>query len=153
MKNKNTTVKWLKSKSNIFIDESILDYNNPIRGVYGIFIDNKYENKKCVYVGRSTNIYNRMFKYNHGHISKIKENEHFISELNKVNEEIDVKVFVEILEYVDLVFDDYYKDMQRLASAENFHINKYQSKNQCLNQVPEGTHMTKEEWNNKKNKK
>ena len=51
---------------------------------------------------------------------------------------------------VPFIYDDYHKDMQRLASAENYHINKYQSIDQCLNQVPEGTKLTKNEWNEAK---
>ncbi len=34
--NSNCSVKWLQDKPNIFIDERILDYDNPIRGIYGI---------------------------------------------------------------------------------------------------------------------
>lgn len=151
--NNNYSVNWLRDKSNIFLDERILDYDNPVRGIYGIFIEGRSENKKCVYVGRSTSIYNRMFDSNYGHIAKMKKNKHFISELNKVSEDRVLKVFIEILEQVHFEFDDYYKDMQRLASAENYHIDRYQSRNQCLKQVPEGTHVTKEQWESKKYEK
>lgn len=150
--NGNCSVKWLQDKPNIFIDERILDYDNLVRGIYGIFIECRSENKKCVYVGRSTSIYSRIFDSEYGHIAKMKKNEHFISELNKASEDSEIKVFIEILEQVHYEFDDYHKDMQRLASAENYYIDRYQSRNQCLNQVPEGTHMTKEQWEDKKRK-
>ncbi|OOM09431.1 hypothetical protein [Clostridium saccharobutylicum] len=149
--NENHSVKWLHAKENIFIDEKILDWHNIVRGIYGIFIKCIGENKKCVYVGRSISIYDRMFNSENGHIAKMKEKEHFISELNKASEDSQIKVFIEILEEVDFEFDDYHKDMQRLASAENYYIDRYQSRNQSLNQVPEGTKMTKEEWEVRKN--
>lgn len=151
--NRNESFNWLQDKPNFFVDEKILNYNSPIRGIYGIFIKNKNEDKKCVYVGRSTNIYYRIFNSYSGHISNIKKKEHFISELNEANEDVDIKVFVEVLEEVTFEFDNYHKDMQRLASAENYYIDRYQSRNQCLNQVPEGTHMTLKEWENKKEEK
>ena len=46
MKNVNTSVKWLHNKENIFIDKRIEDINNPIRGIYGIFI--KDENSSAI---------------------------------------------------------------------------------------------------------
>lgn len=73
-----------------------------------------------------------MFDSENGHIAKMKKNEHFISELNKASEDGEIKVFIEILEQVQYEFDNYYKDMQRLASAENYYIDRYQSRNQCL---------------------
>ncbi|WP_017471449.1 hypothetical protein [Amphibacillus jilinensis] len=153
MENKNTSVKWLQERTNIDLDKRIEDYKNPIRGIYGIFVkdENSVDKRiRCVYVGRSVSIYERMFDSNGGHVAKIKEKRHFIEELNKASGQENIKVFVRILEEVPLVFDDYYKDMQRLASAENDHINKYQSINQCLNQVPEGNKMTKKDWEDKK---
>ena len=36
--------------------------------------------------------------------------------------------------------------MQRLASAENFYIDKYQELDQCLNQLPDGKNMKREIW-------
>lgn len=42
------------------------------------------------------------------------------------------------------------KDAQRLASAENKWIDKYQADNQCLEQVPEGKRPSKEAWERKK---
>ena len=155
MKNTNASVKWLHKKKNISIDERIEDINNPVRGIYGIFIKDKSkrdEKKRCVYVGRSNSIYGRMFDSKNGHVAMIKEKQHFIPELNEASDNENIKVFIKILEEVPLEFDNYYKDMQRLASAENYHINKYQGMDQCLNQVPEGCKMTKEYWKSMKYK-
>ena len=41
-------------------------------------------------------------------------------------------------------FDDYYKDIHRLAFAEYNHIRKYQELNQCLEQLPDGRNMNKD---------
>lgn len=149
MENKNESLNWLYKKTNIFIDERIKDTNRPVRGIYGIFIkdENKRdENKSCVYVGRSKSIYGRMFTSDNGHVAMMKDRRHFIQELNEASDHENIKVFIEILEEVPYEFDNYYKDIQRLASAENYHINKYQSINQCLNQVPEGATTTEDEW-------
>lgn len=149
MENKNTSVKWLHNKTNIDLDKRIEDYKNPVRGIYGIFIkddNNADEKQSCVYVGRSVSIYERMFDSKSGHVAMIKEKRHFIEDLKKASEHENINVSIKILEEVPLEFDDYYKDMQRLASAENYYINKYQSINQCLNQVPEGTKMSKKDW-------
>lgn len=155
MGNNNTSLKWLHKKANIFLDERIEDTNQPVRGIYGIFVkdeNKRYENKNCVYVGRSKSIYGRMFDTKNGHVAIMKEKQHFISELNEAIDHENIKVFIKILEEVPFEFDDYYKDMQRLASAENYHINKYQSINQCLNQVPEGRNTPKEDWESMKDK-
>ncbi|SEN98675.1 hypothetical protein SAMN04488134_10336 [Amphibacillus marinus] len=153
MENNNESLKWVNKISNIKIDSRILDYKIPIRGIYAIFVKNedfKGENKYCLYVGRSVSIYGRMFDSNDGHIAKIRDKRHFINVLNKASDQDNIEVFIEVLEEVPLVYNNYYKDMQRLASAENYYINKYQSIDQCLNQVPEGSKMSKEEWENKK---
>ncbi|MDU6363053.1 MULTISPECIES: hypothetical protein [Clostridium] len=155
MRNTNSSLKWLHKKTNIFLDERIEDTNHPIRGIYGIFIkdeNKKDKNERCVYVGRSKSIYGRMFESNKGHVAMMREKKHFIPELNEASDDENIKVFIKILEEVRLEFDNYYKDMQRLASAENYYINKYQSINQCLNQVPEGTNTTKEDWESMKYK-
>lgn len=54
------------------------------------------------------------------------------------------------LEEVPYCFDNYYKDAQRLASAENYWIDKYQGMNQCLEQVPEGKRPSIDAWENMK---
>lgn len=53
---------------------------------------------------------------------------------------------IKVLEEVKCQYDDYYKDMQRLAFAEYYHISKYQELNQCLEQLPDGRNMDKDVW-------
>lgn len=55
-------------------------------------------------------------------------------------------ICIEVLEDVEYVFDNYYKDMQRLASREIYYIDKYQADDQCLEQLPEGTTMALCDW-------
>lgn len=142
--NKNETLKWVQDKVNniIIVDERIKDMDGCTRGIYGIFISDGV-NEKCVYVGKTDNFYSRMFK-GEGHICRLRRGSHFIKELNNVTES--KKIIFKILEEVPLIYDDYHKDMQRLASAENYYIDKYQGMWQCLYQVPEGTKITEDEW-------
>ena len=51
---------------------------------------------------------------------------------------------IEVLEVVKLQFGNYNLDIQRLASRENVYIDFFQTKNQCLLQRPEGSHLKKE---------
>lgn len=57
MGNKNLTYKWWKNNmaDKIVIEKEILDWENPIRGIYGIFT-RENEDVYCAYVGRA-NIY------------------------------------------------------------------------------------------------
>lgn len=150
MGNKNSTYKWWKDKmaNKIVIEKEILDWENPIRGIYGIFIKEK-EDVYCAYVGRANNIYHRFFSSSgkdRGHLVKIKsddcKNEKIKQALGKETAVIEIKV----LEEVKCQYDDYYKDMQRLAFAEYYHISKYQELNQCLEQLPDGRNMDKDVW-------
>ena len=51
MGNRNLTYKWWKDKmaNKIVIEKEILDWENPIRGIYGIFIKEK-EDVYCAFV-------------------------------------------------------------------------------------------------------
>lgn len=146
MANRNKNYRWLKEQTNINISHEdemkILDTKKLVRGIYGIFIeDNGFE--KCVYVGRSNSIYGRLFK--NGHVTKLRNGNHPSIKLTNaiIN---NMKITIRILKEVPYLFDDYYKDMQRLASEECRFIDEYQSNNQCLEQVPEGTQMMSETW-------
>lgn len=148
MINKNETLNWEDIGNKIIIDERIKDYRKPIRGIYGIFIGSKKEQTEiCAYVGRSSNIYIRMFCG--GHITKLKSNynEYPISKIKDAMDNDDEIIIVKILQEVPLCGDNYNKDMQRLSSAESYFIDYFQSKDECLEQVPEGTRMTEDEWN------
>ncbi|NBI06092.1 hypothetical protein [Senegalia massiliensis] len=149
--NRNESLKWANDTKNLEIDDIIIVSNNSLRGVYGIFVKSqldKDENKKCIYVGWSDNIYLRMFSSN-GHITKLKKGIHSNKSLVKAMNNGD-KIIIKILEKVKLEFDNYYKDIQRLTSMENKCIDFYQSKGECLEQVPEGKVMSKDKWNDKK---
>lgn len=134
MSNRNHTVLWLSSKDNIIIKNTI---SLQVRGVYGIFVI-RDSIEVCLYVGKSYNIYNRMFKSN-GHLVKLKNKNHFLSKFIDIDHDI---IEIRLLETVDYVYDNYFKDMQRLASVENKFIDFYQNIDQCLYQVPEGCDYT-----------
>jgi len=61
------------------------------------------------------------------------------------------KITIKILKEVPLEFDYYYKDLQRLVSAETFFVDLYHSKNQCLHNASGGGRpMSIEEWEEEK---
>lgn len=145
--NRNQSLAWVEEQKNISVDAEIKKFDSPVRGIYGILCGDEEE---CVYVGRSLNIYSRMFKA-YGHITQMMYGEH---ENKQLQNAVDTgqKIHIKLLDEVKYIFDNYYKDMQRLASRENYYIDLYQQNNQCLWQVPEGTSMTKEDWESLKNK-
>lgn len=142
--NRNTTLKWVttKMKEKILIEDKIID--SEIRGIYGIFVETEKE-KKCVYVGRATNIYSRLFKGSDAHLVRLKKGKHENSDLNKAMNTPD-KIRIEILEEVKCKYKNYNKDMQELASRECFYIDKYQKLEQCLEQLPDGSNMKLSVW-------
>ena len=150
--NRNQTVKWCLQQSFIELDDRLLKFINPVRGVYGIFIkdkDQKKDQKKCVYVGKAENLYSRMFM-NDGHIVAIRKGIHFNPQLNQALGQGKI-IVIEVLEEVpynkgDCSIEDYNRDMQSLAFAEYKHINSYQNKGECLWQLPEGKHLSFDEW-------
>ncbi|TYQ17820.1 UNVERIFIED_CONTAM: GIY-YIG catalytic domain-containing protein [Acetivibrio alkalicellulosi] len=154
MARSNEGLAWLENQNKLFVQDRIKNASIQIRGIYGIFVKEKDKEEECVYVGRSASIYGRIFSQ--GHISnlmkKIIENKTSQRLLNAMDDENIEKIEVRILDEIKFKFDNYYKDMQRLASRENYFIDKYQEKNQCLEQVPEGTRMTIEGWESLKNK-
>ena len=148
VQNRNQTVEWCRQQSYITLDNRLLQFDPPVRGIYGIFIEDKGQ-KKCVYVGKAENLYNRMFKSD-GHIVAIRKGIHFIPQLNQAVEQgqdITIKV-LQVVPYNkgDCSIEDYNRDMQSLASAEYHHIDFYQNKGECLWQLPEGKHLSYKEW-------
>ena len=144
VQNRNQTVEWCLQQKYITLDNRLLQFDPPVRGIYGIFIKDKGQ-KKCVYVGKAENLYNRMFKSD-GHIVNIKKGIHFNSQLKQGQ-----NIIIEVLEEVpynkgDCSIEDYNRDMQSLASAEYHHIDFYQNKGECLWQLPEGKHLSFDEW-------
>ncbi len=134
--NKNQNVNWA-DQNNISYDSVIYEHGKPIieiRGIYGILLlENNSE--KCLYVGRSNSIYSRLFSGD-CHIAAMRNGSH----INSVNNAIlnGCKIHIKVLEIVPLLNDHPAKDAQRLASRENYYIDFYQEKNQCLEQYPEG---------------
>lgn len=129
--------------------------NENIRGIYGIFSLTD-STKKCIYIGRAANIASRMLS-NEGHLSDFYS--YSLSELKNmalpamvpqlILDEIlaGKKICIEIIEKVPYVGDEYHKDMQRLAFAESKAITEYQDKGECLYQLPEGSWISKDTWN------
>lgn len=149
--NNNITVKWYNEQSYIKLDDEFLQYDPPVRGIYGIFLG-KDSPEICVYVGKAENLYSRMFSDN-GHLVRIRKGKHTNPKLNEAIEKGQT-VCIELLEEVpynkgNCTETDYNRDMQRLASAECKHIDFYQNKGECLWQLPEGKHLSFDEWRKK----
>lgn len=150
MENKNETYNWWRNtkKDKIVIADEILDWENPIRGIYGIFI--KQNGKTyCAYVGRANNIYRRFFAsggVTSGHLVKIMNGYCWNKKLKEALENETAIIEIKVLEEVKCQYDNYNKDMQRLAFAECYHISKYQELDQCLEQLPDGSNMNKDIW-------
>lgn len=142
--NRNTTLKWVTTtmKEKIIVEDKIID--SEIRGIYGIFVEAEKE-KRCVYVGRATNIYSRLFKGSDAHLVRLKKGRHENTELKKAMS-TSGKIKIEVLEEVKCKYKDYSKDMQELASRECFYIDKYQKLDQCLEQLPDGSNMDIRVW-------
>lgn len=129
-------------KEKIIVEDKIID--SEIRGIYGIFVETEKE-KKCVYVGRATNIYSRLFKGSDAHLVRLKKGKHENTELKKAMS-TSGKIKIEVLEEVKCKYKNYSKDMQALASRECFYIDKYQKLDQCLEQLPDGSNMDIRVW-------
>lgn len=142
--NRNTTLKWIttKMKERIIIKDKII--NSEIRGIYGIFVETE-EKKECVYVGRATNIYSRLFSGSDAHLVMLKKGKHENAKLKEAMSAA-AKIKIEVLEEVKCKYINYNKDMQELASRECFYIDKYQKLNQCLEQLPDGSNMNPSVW-------
>lgn len=157
MVNTNKSLAWLENQNKLFVEDRIKDASNQVRGIYGIFVKDKDkdEDEECVYVGRAASIYGRILSQ--GHIpnlrKKIIEKKTSQRLLNAMDDENVEKIEIRILEKVEFKFDNYYKDMQRLASRENYYIDLYQNKNQCLEQVPDGKNTSEKNWESMKNQK
>ena len=119
---------------NIIIPSEIL--KKDIVGVYKFFAI--LEDKKiCFYVGKSTNIRERLLSSN-GHIHLFfKDSDKLVpSEIkNYLNEKYKIVVEIIKVNYYDTEFT---RASHRLALVELAEIVKYQSQGQCLKQVPEG---------------
>lgn len=119
---------------NITIPSEILE--KDIVGIYKFFAT--LEDKKiCFYIGKSTNIRERLLSSN-GHIHLFfKKSEKLVpSEIKDyLHQNYDILVEIEEVDYFDT---DFSRASHRLALAELAEIVKYQSRGQCLKQLPEG---------------
>lgn len=68
--------------------------------------------------------------------------ENLIKDILKDKKQVKIKVIKE----VPYEFDNYYRDMQRLAYEEYKVIEEYQNKNQALHQLPEGNWIKLNRW-------
>lgn len=116
----------------IAINKDIAEHQ---RGIYGIFIKscNEGDEEQCAYIGKSEELSTRV----KNHCNSIQNKTH-ISSLNNAMDDVETRIEIRLIEPVPCKFDNYYKDAQRLASRENYWIDKYQAIDQCLEQVPEG---------------
>lgn len=119
---------------NITIPSEILE--KDIVGVYKFFAILEDE-KICFYIGKSTNIRERLLSSN-GHIHLFfKDSDKLVpSEIkNYLNEKYKIVVEIIKVNYYDTEFT---RASHRLALVELAEIVKYQSQGQCLKQLPEG---------------
>ncbi|HFI0918941.1 TPA: hypothetical protein ACGOYJ_001670 [Streptococcus suis] len=130
---------------NIAIPSEILD--KDIVGLYKFFAILEDE-KICFYIGKSTNIRERLLSSN-GHIHLFfKESEKLVP--SKIKYYLGEKYIIE----VEIIEVDYYdtefsRASHRLALAELAEIEKYQSQGQCLKQLPEGVSINEiKYWEN-----
>ena len=131
---------------NITIPSEILE--KDIVGVYKFFAI-LGDKKICFYIGKSTNIRERLLSSN-GHIHLFfKESEKLVpSEIKYyLGQNYDILVEIEDVDYFDTNFS---RASHRLSLAEITEIVKYQSMGQCLKQLPEGIgEGEREYWENK----
>ena len=130
---------------NITIPSEILE--KDIVGVYKFFAILEDE-KVCFYIGKSTNIRERLLSSN-GHIHLFfKESEKLVPSEVKYYLGQNYEILVEI-EEVDYFDTDFSRASHRLSLAEITGIVKYQSMGQCLKQLPEGIGKGEREyWEN-----
>ena len=119
------------------------------RGIYGIFTcssDNHTEDI-CCYVGKSEQLFVRAKQHEESLLNKT-----HIPSLNSAMDDEILTISIQLIEDVPYKFDDYYKDAQRLASRENYWIDKYQENEQCIEQLPSGKRPSLIWWNSEKKK-
>ena len=74
----------------------------------------------CVYVGRATNIYSRLFKGSDAHLVRLKNGKH---EKKKKKKAMNTsgKITIEVLEEVECKYKNYSKDMQEITAIRLDH--------------------------------
>lgn len=132
---------------NIFVQKEIA-LNSHIRGVY-CFYARKVNEEIPFYIGKSYNIFMRMFK---GHIYNYLRGVRNTEVQKRMENYLDNNYFIEvrILKRVDYEGDSFIQDANRLALAELEEIVKQQSKGLCItkDQLSETIKPTEEKiWN------
>ena len=116
------------------------------------------KNNHCHYSGRAADIRCRFFDAG-GHFHNfiwgntsnkqvtMKLTENIIKDILKDGKLVEIEVIKE----VPYQFDNYYRNMQRLAYEEYKVIEEYQVKNEALHQLPEGNWIKQCKWQELKN--
>lgn len=116
------------------------------------------KNKHCHYIGKAADIRCRFFDAG-GHFHNfiwgntsnkqvtMKLTENIIKDILKDGKLVEIEVIKE----VPYQFDNYYRNMQRLAYEEYKVIEEYQVKNEALHQLPEGNWIKQCKWQELKN--
>lgn len=131
----------------ISLPENILD--NDIVGVYGIFANKEDSEDICFYIGKATNIRNRLL-LSGGHVYRYLHEDYswLVPKLIKEYIENGYEIEVRILKEVNYEDECFSRAAHILAFEELKYITEYQKKGQCLTQKPEGVGKNEEAyWN------
>lgn len=131
--------------NNIHIPSEVAGDKNIV-GVYKIF-GIKQEIRICLYIGKSTNVADRLLGSSHGHIYMYLNKNLGKLVPKKINDYIkkgyEIEVEIIPVEYSDTYFS---RAAHRLALTEIIEIVKYQTEGQCLDQIPEGVGKNEEKF-------
>lgn len=127
------------NQQGIYIPDELVS-NDNIVGVYGFFAI-KEEEEYCFYIGKATNIANRLLGSSKGHIYMYLNNNFSKLVPQKIKEYLNDRHIIEvrILDKIDYHDTSFSKAAHRLAFAELQRIVEYQKNGQCEFQMPEGS--------------
>lgn len=126
-------------KHGIYIPTELVS-NVNIVGVYGFFAI-KEDEEYCFYIGKATNMANRLLGSSKGHIYMYLNKDFSKLVPQKIKEYLNnrYKIEVRILDEIDYHDTSFSKAAHRLAFAELQRIVEYQKMGQCEFQMPEGS--------------
>lgn len=129
---------------NIFVPEK-LNPESKIRGIYGFFAVSEGK-EECFYIGKSNNIFMRMFGKGSTHIygyeRGVRKEQLQVKMDNYLKE--GKKIEVRVLEEVPFMGDSFAQDANRLALAELKILVQYQDNGFCLGQLSEAVKAKRE---------
>lgn len=135
----------MAKKKGIYIPDSLLN-DEKIVGIYKFFWVNG-DTKFCFYIGKSTNIAERLLGSGNGHIYNFLKGNLSKTVPLKINTYLkkgyDICVEITPVNYSDTFFS---KAAHRLAFEELKEIVKYQEMGECPFQVPEGAGTSVEKY-------